>query len=148
MSNKEYDGSFPIRQDITVLPSDDPKKLRLAWVYLEGEIILKSQNGFYTDFIFDEVDINGRKVKLPKGRLCSFDDIKEGDKVYSTGYDGEVVKMTVESMDFKNKTALGKVRESCYGNLSFNKDKRYCWICSGYMFVNEQALANFNGSSN
>jgi len=34
-------GAFPIRQDITVLPADDPKKLRLGWVIYEevGEII-------------------------------------------------------------------------------------------------------------
>ena len=28
-------GAFPIRQDITVLPADDPKKLRLGWVVYE-----------------------------------------------------------------------------------------------------------------
>ena len=28
-------GAFPIRQDITVLPADDPKKLRLGWVIFE-----------------------------------------------------------------------------------------------------------------
>ena len=31
----EYVGAFPIRQDITVLPADDPKKLRLGWVIYE-----------------------------------------------------------------------------------------------------------------
>ena len=31
----EYVGAFPIRQDITVLPADDPKKLRLGWVVYE-----------------------------------------------------------------------------------------------------------------
>ena len=35
-------GAFPIRQDITVLPADDPKKLRLGWVIYEeiGIVIL------------------------------------------------------------------------------------------------------------
>lgn len=28
-------GAFPVRQDITVLPADDPKKLRLGWVIYE-----------------------------------------------------------------------------------------------------------------
>lgn len=28
-------GCFPIRQDITVLPADDPRKLRLGWVVYE-----------------------------------------------------------------------------------------------------------------
>jgi hypothetical protein len=31
----EYVGAMPIRQDITVLPADDPKKLRLGWVVYE-----------------------------------------------------------------------------------------------------------------
>jgi len=35
-------GAFPIRQDITVLPADDPKKLRLGWVIYEeiGIVVL------------------------------------------------------------------------------------------------------------
>ena len=28
----EFVGAMPIRQDITVLPADDPKQLRLGWV--------------------------------------------------------------------------------------------------------------------
>jgi hypothetical protein len=31
----DYVGAFPIRQDITVLPADDPRKLRLGWVIYE-----------------------------------------------------------------------------------------------------------------
>lgn len=31
----EYVGAMPIRQDITVLPADDPKRLRLGWVIYE-----------------------------------------------------------------------------------------------------------------
>lgn len=31
----EYVGAMPVRQDITVLPADDPKKLRLGWVIYE-----------------------------------------------------------------------------------------------------------------
>lgn len=31
----EYIGAMPIRQDITVLPADDPKKLRLGWIIYE-----------------------------------------------------------------------------------------------------------------
>jgi len=40
----EYVGAFPIRQDITVLPADDPKKLRLGWVIYEevGVTIINS----------------------------------------------------------------------------------------------------------
>lgn len=40
----EYVGAFPIRQDITVLPADDPKRLRLGWVIYEevGIVIINS----------------------------------------------------------------------------------------------------------
>ena len=34
-ASPETVGAFPIRQDITVLPADDPKKLRLGWVIYE-----------------------------------------------------------------------------------------------------------------
>jgi hypothetical protein len=38
----EYVGAMPIRQDITVLPADDPKKLRIGWVVYEeiGVVII------------------------------------------------------------------------------------------------------------
>ena len=35
VASPECVGAFPIRQDITVLPADDPKKLRLGWVIYE-----------------------------------------------------------------------------------------------------------------
>jgi len=35
IASPENVGAFPIRQDITVLPADDPKKLRLGWVIYE-----------------------------------------------------------------------------------------------------------------
>ena len=35
ISEPEPIGKFPIRQDITVLPADDPKKLRLGWMIYE-----------------------------------------------------------------------------------------------------------------
>jgi hypothetical protein len=31
----QFIGAIPVRQDITVLPADDPKKLRLGWVIYE-----------------------------------------------------------------------------------------------------------------
>jgi hypothetical protein len=35
VASPECVGAYPIRQDITVLPCDDPKKLRLGWVIYE-----------------------------------------------------------------------------------------------------------------
>jgi hypothetical protein len=45
-------GAFPIRQDITVLPADDPKKLRLGWVIYEevGIVIIN-------DYSLAEVEV-------------------------------------------------------------------------------------------
>jgi hypothetical protein len=31
----QFVGAMPVRQDITVLPADDPKRLRLGWVVYE-----------------------------------------------------------------------------------------------------------------
>jgi hypothetical protein len=31
----QFVGAIPVRQDITVLPADDPKRLRLGWVIFE-----------------------------------------------------------------------------------------------------------------
>ena len=31
----QFVGAMPVRQDITVLPADDPKRLRLGWVIFE-----------------------------------------------------------------------------------------------------------------
>jgi hypothetical protein len=140
----KYSGEFPIRQDITILPSDDPKRLKLGWIFLEGEVVLKSQKGFYLGFLFDEIDMNGTKLKMPKGRLRNIDEIKEGDLVYSTWYDGEVVAMRVEGINLESKSALGKINDSCYGNLYFENDARKCWTCDGYMFINRDALARLN----
>jgi hypothetical protein len=35
VASPETVGAFPIRQDISVLPADDPKKLRLGWIIYE-----------------------------------------------------------------------------------------------------------------
>lgn len=46
-------GAFPIRQDITVLPADDPKKLRLGWVIYEeiGIVIVN-------DYAVSKIDVS------------------------------------------------------------------------------------------
>lgn len=45
-------GAFPIRQDITVLPADDPKKLRLGWViYEEVGIVVVN------DYAISKIDV-------------------------------------------------------------------------------------------
>lgn len=51
-------GAFPIRQDITVLPADDPKKLRLGWVIYE-EVGIVVMNDYAVSVI--TVDATDRK---------------------------------------------------------------------------------------
>lgn len=46
----EYVGAMPVRQDITVLPADDPKHLRLGWVIYE-EIGMAVINDYATSKI-------------------------------------------------------------------------------------------------
>ena len=41
----EYVGAFPIRQDIEVLPADEPKKLKLGWVVNEIVGMTSSNTG-------------------------------------------------------------------------------------------------------
>lgn len=52
--SNEFVGSMPIRQDITVLPADDPEKLRLGWVIYEheGPFMLPSDDNSCYDFNF------------------------------------------------------------------------------------------------
>lgn len=44
-------GAFPVRQDITVIPCDDPKKLRLGWVIYEevGIVVINDYALSYVD---------------------------------------------------------------------------------------------------
>lgn len=54
MNPEEYTGKFPIRQDITVLPPDDPKKMKLGWTIHErtatsNNIYDHSNKAFETD---------------------------------------------------------------------------------------------------
>lgn len=53
VASPENVGAFPIRQDITVLPADDPKKLRLGWViYEEVGIVVVN------DYAISKVDVS------------------------------------------------------------------------------------------
>ena len=36
ISGSEYVGKFPLRQEVTILPPDDPKKLKLGWTIYEN----------------------------------------------------------------------------------------------------------------
>jgi hypothetical protein len=139
---------IPIRQDITVLLADDPSKpMRLPFVILDGEIIAKEENVFvpYTEENenhYEEIDVDGVKPKILKNRLKRFEDVSDGDIVYSKYYGDEIVAMKVENIDVEKRTAWGKLNDNCWGNLSFDSDFRGCWTCGGYMFINDKCLVD------
>jgi len=140
MGEAEYVGKFPIRQDITVLPADDkPKKMALGWVYLEGEVVLKDKDGFDGEAEMEDILANGKPQPFHKERLKNFEDIQNGDTVYSTWYGGETVAMKVEEMDVDEvtgkQTAIGRLNDNCYGSLYFNDDLRKCWRCGGFVMI-------------
>jgi hypothetical protein len=146
----QYEGEIPVRQNITVLPSDDPEKFRLNWYVFEGDIILRDGEGFNQKEYYEEVDIGPRDISLHKDRLKIFEDIKVGDTVYCTWYDESPVAMEIQKVNEQDKTAWAKLSESCFATLSFNKDIRECWCCAGYCMINNEALAKvskveFNG---
>jgi len=132
-----------VKQD--VIKDDEPKRLIEEWVCLEGEVVFKDKHFFnFDDSNFDNIVVNERKLKVYKNRLKNFEDIKEGDIVYSTWYEGEVVAMKVENIDIDKHTAMGKLSDYCYGYLYFNDDCRECWRCGGYSVINNFALAKLS----
>jgi len=138
----EYVGALPIRQDITVLPADDPKKMLLDWVCLEGDVVLKDGESFSEEDDFEDIKFgDDKKVRVSKSRLKNFDDLKDGDVVYSTWYDGKVVAMKVEGLNTDRQNALGRLNDYCWGHLHFNDDIRECWRCGGYTYINKYAIA-------
>ena len=142
--NKSEIPEIPLCLDTTVLPEVDPKRLTLFhdWVYFEGEVILRDEDYFdvKNDANVEEIDVNGRMIKCFKNRLKNFEDIKEGDIIYSTWYDEEIVGMKIENIDKDKQTAIGKLSDFCHGGLCFNKDSRKCWVCSGYVMINSEAI--------
>ena len=65
-SPPEYCGAFPVREDITVIPADDPKKLKLSWVIQESvfnpnDYPSEDNSGYETDEADKFIDSNGKE---------------------------------------------------------------------------------------
>lgn len=62
----EFVGTIPLREDITVLPSDDPKKLRLGWTITEstGPYYLPSDDNscYETDKVDEFLGSHGKHI--------------------------------------------------------------------------------------
>lgn len=136
-------GEFKVYSD----PSD-PSKYLLDWLCFDGGEVMLSEKDFditkdNLSQTCDEVRLEGREkpIHLPKARLKSFDDLKNGMTVYSTWYDDSIVAMKVEGLDAIRKSAMGRLNEGAFGNLEFNSDIRGCWTCRGYTLINTSAIA-------
>jgi len=135
--------SIPIRQDSQVVHQDKKKP---PFLFAEGDIVTKDKKLLAPCtkknlHLFEDVTIDGIDTKLNKHRLRNFEDIREGDTVFSTWYDGKPVAMKVENINPEEHTALGRLNNHCWGNLSFNDDWRKCWRCGGYSIINDYAFA-------
>ena len=112
-TDKQYIGEFPIRQDIELLPADDPKDMKLGWVIEE---------------------VCGAEVYKDAAQstlLINYGDIQVGDEVYVCFMDGAYRKAVV------NAAGLAETEYNIY-ILEFDKDSRHCWSCSSIM--NKKAL--------
>lgn len=137
----EYVPEFEVIMETTCI-DPDKRSVSLPFLYREGDVVLKDGKlfGAEDEEQFEEFFVDGIKAKELKSRMKKIDDLKNGDIIYSTWYDGEPVAMVVESIKNDKKTALGKIDDGCYGNLYFCNDFRKCWTCSGYMFMNLDAI--------
>lgn len=58
-------GAFPIRQDITVLPADDPRKLKLGWIIYEEEVGIVVVN----DYSINRIEVGHPRERVIDGRV-------------------------------------------------------------------------------
>jgi len=106
--------NFPIKQDITVLPADDPKKLKLGWVIYED----------ITPELEKEIYLEGfAKGKLTKEKLEeALKKIKEEDtfkKLDPPVYKKDDFQLKDLSMDLK-KTMTDQAKK----NIQYEEDKK------------------------
>lgn len=108
-------GAYPIRQDITVLPADDPAKLRLGWVIHErlGIEILP----------FDPLVSTIEDLERLQP-ITQEDGIKEGDQIFVHSISGWAVA-TVARTDTRPFYAETECNEYV---LEFDRDDRHCWV--------------------
>jgi hypothetical protein len=99
----KYVGVFPVRQDIEILPADDPNDTKLHWKayeYIGVEVYKDADN------------------KIP---LTKIDDIKIGDELFI--YGGKAIVKTEQ---------MAETEHNFYW-LEFDKDDRHCWACGCVM---------------
>jgi len=117
IGESEFIGNMPIRQDIEVLPADEPKQMKLGWTIFEqsgGSIYLAND--------------------LSENPISTRDGIKIGDEIIVPTLFGDI-QMTVTELNDNEGTA-----DSGYtlGLLEFGIDSRNCWTSSSA--INKKCL--------
>ena len=143
----EYVGNFPIRQDITVLPAGDPKKLRLGFKLYEGFEIHWPADGLLLEKEMsdpnnlEEIEGSERKKYIGLSHLdkegnnefaiTKFSDLKVGDEIHTCQ---GLMKIT----DLNEAEQTGFARQSNYlgCQLEFAKDDRECWVSNNIIMCN------------
>lgn len=158
MGLAEYCGDLPLRQDTTVIPPSDPKKLRLGWTIREyagpevyslteffrnggsiGEVRDLSSFGWDSDWEIKLVDggleityllpgIATGKVSIPVAKVISV-----GDILIIPGLSYSKARVTQLTHDQAEAES-----DRCLFPLEFGKDDRECWVCS--CIINKRVL--------
>lgn len=162
-------GSFPIRQDITVLPADDPKKLELGWKIYEGHECYKVKTQGLT---WEQIHIREHWPKNEFGEYefhhsaDRFEDGNEGSELLTfSHWAAREGKTDYDRFDYKPEEIyhyykLGKVKstyvyhdeinrviywsEYCYSTLIFKKDDRQCWVETNLVVCNPETVKMMN----
>lgn len=161
----EFVGAFPVRQDVTVLPADDPGRQRINWVVHEyagteafdlsgffkaggriGDISELPEGGWHEDWSIWKIVDEGLEVQflLPGIRTgkttiptATRQGLTVGDRLVVCGLIGfDVATVTEVNGD----SALAESSGSLWP-LEFSKDDRKCWVCTCQM---NKSLFNSN----
>lgn len=137
-----YDKVFPIRQDITVLPADKGKKMKLGWKIYEyrGCEVFKPFKG-WVDKFNKSLDKDGNYGHLlEKYAIHKLEGLKEGDTVIVGTLVG-LDEATVTSIDYDKKEAMARNEFNWYP-LEFGGDDRNAWVVT--MGFNNCCLEELN----
>lgn len=131
---RDYVGAFPARQDITVLPADDPNKLRLGFVireYIGQEIyrVKKDFSGLSGEEFYDQISLvpvfpdSGKPGSEYFETIKSRDGICVGYRVVAHGWNWMQGVIVADGGDFRFESEGGMM-----GFLRFGEDDRSCWV--------------------
>ncbi len=141
--SEDHIGAFPIRQDITVLPTGDPNKVKLGWVVYERLGCPLSTRA--------KDDPERQQMHIGQLLWPFYDpyavtrpeDLKVGDVVWAWGYQIIVEEVTGDKGvgKFVRRDEEGNVwKGSALHLLEFVRDEKPdpCWVCT--CIINDYAI--------